>query len=125
MHRRHFLKTSATASLLPLVGATSFAQSSSAKNPRVKEIRDRIKPVTTDERMKRIQTARELMSRQNIDAMVFEGGTSLNYFTGVNWGRSERLFAMILSKNGEPQYISPKFEEGRAQEQVGTARLLT
>lgn len=65
------------------------------------------------------------MHGDNIDALIFEGGTSLNYFTGINWGRSERLFAMILPKNGEPQYVAPKFEEARAREQVGNAKLFT
>jgi Xaa-Pro dipeptidase len=125
MRRRHFLKTSATASLLPLVGTATFAQSKDSANPKVKEIRSRIKPITTDERMMRIEKAKELMTVENIDALFLEGGTTLNYFTGINWGRSERLFAMILPKNGEPQYIAPKFEESRAQEQVKSAKLLT
>src|ERR1041385_8621547 len=125
MRRRHFLKTSATASLLPLVGTATFAQSKDSAKPKVKEIRSRIKPITTDERMMRIEKAKELMTVENIDALFLEGGTTLNYFTGINWGRSERLFAMILPKNGEPQYIAPKFEESRAQEQVKSAKLLT
>ena len=32
---------------------------------------------------------------------------------------------MILPRKGELQYIAPKFEESRAQEQVGGSRLLT
>ncbi len=125
MQRRHFLKTSATASLLPLVGAASFAQTSPSTNPNVEAIKKRITPITTDERAKRIERAKELMTEEKIDALIFEGGVSLNYFTGINWGRSERLFAMILPKNGEPHYVAPKFEEGRAREQVGNAALLT
>jgi Xaa-Pro dipeptidase len=35
------------------------------------------------------------------------------------------LFALLLPQKGDPFYIAPKFEEGRAKEQVGTARLLT
>jgi Xaa-Pro dipeptidase len=65
------------------------------------------------------------MAEQHIDALFMEGGTTLGYFTGAGWGRSERLFAMIIPRKGDPQYIAPKFEEARAQEQVGTSRLLT
>ncbi len=129
MRRRNFLKTSASATLLPFLGTVSSAQTTVSKkvfsDDTVRLIRDRIVPVTREEREQRIETAKKLMKEQQMDALVFEGGVSLNYFTGVNWGRSERLFAMILPKNGEPQYIAPKFEQGRAQEQVGNARLLT
>ena len=118
MHRRHFLKTSATASLLPLVGTTALAQTTQSKNPKVKELRDRIKPITKEEREQRIEKARKLMTDQNMDALILEGGMSLYYFTGVQWGRSERLFAMMLPKDGDPFFIAPKFEEGRALEQV-------
>ncbi|MBI1805263.1 MAG: aminopeptidase P family protein [Ignavibacteriae bacterium] len=125
MHRRHFLKTTATSALAPLVASPLLTQNQQEKNPNVDTIRSRIKPITTDERTKRIERAKELMTRENIDALLIEGGVTMNYFTGINWGRSERLFAMILPRNGEPAYVAPKFEEGRAQEQVGTARLLT
>jgi len=125
MHRRHFLKTAATGAAAPLLLSSSFAQEKTPENPKVGEIRARIKPITADERLQRIERARKLMTAEKIDALLFEGGTSLNYFTNVNWGRSERLFAMILPKNGEPCYVAPKFEEDRAREQVGGAKLLT
>ena len=47
-----------------------------------------------------------------------EGGSSLFYYTGVRWGNSERMFAMVLPARGEPAYISPKFEEARARELI-------
>ena len=125
MHRRNFLRTTAAASLTPLVVPSLLGQQSQEKNPRVKEIRDRIKPVTPDERLARQEQAQKLMTDLGIDAVFFEGGTSLSYFTGIGWGRSERLFAMVLPRKGEPQYVAPKFEEGRALEQVGKAKLLT
>ncbi len=126
MKRRHFLKTTAAAGVIsPLALTETFSQQTQSENPRVKEFRDRIKPITKEDRQARIENARRLMTEQNIDALLCEGGPSLNYFAGVNWGRSERLFAMILPKNGNPQYIAPKFEESRAQEHVGSARLLT
>ena len=65
------------------------------------------------------------MTELGIDALLCEGGTTLGYYTGVSWGRSERLFAMVLPRTGEAVYVSPAFEESRAREQVGSARLLT
>ena len=130
MLRRDFLKTTTTGVLATVAPPTLFAsksqqQSAQEKNPKIKEIRDRIKPITDEERQVRLEKARRLMHDQGIDALLFDAGVNLKYFTNINWGRSERLFAMILPKNGEPQYIAPKFEESRAQEQVGNARLLT
>ena len=127
MHRRQFLKaTTAATAFVPLASSTSFSQTSKSSPPQtVKAVRDRIKPITKEERLARQDKARELMARLGIDALFFEGGTSLNYFTGISWGRSEHLFTMILPRNGEPQYVAPKFEADRATEQVGKAKLLT
>src|SRR5579862_633329 len=130
MKRRNFLKTTAAGALAPLVipGIASAQRSSTSANtdnPKVKALRDRIKPITADERKARIVNAQKLMTDQKVDALLFEGGVSMNYFTGVNWGRSERLFAMVLPRNGDPQFIAPKFEEGRALEQVGSQKLMT
>ena len=125
MQRREFIRTTAAGTLLPLAIPGAIARTTDDKNPAVQQIRDRIKPITPEERLARRENARKLMGDQKIDALILEGGTSLNYFTGVNWGRSERAFVMILPKNGEPQFVAPKFEETRAREQVGAARLLT
>src|ERR1700746_2562573 len=114
MDRRNFSKTSGTGAALPAsAAAVSSAQTSSQKiSPSViKNIKDRIKPITKEERLQRQEKARKLMFENQIDAMLMEGGTSLNYFSGVSWGRSERLFAMLLPQNGEPFFIAPKFEE--------------
>ena len=56
-------------------------------------MRDRAKPITADERRARIERARQIMAAQKIDAIILAGGTSLNYFTGIRWGNSERLTA--------------------------------
>jgi Xaa-Pro dipeptidase len=128
MQRRNFIKTAAAAtSLSALAPSMVFGQQQSKNfsDAEIKAIRDRIKPITKDERTQRIENARRLMHENNIDAMLIEGGTSLVYFTGIQWWRSERLFATILTQKGEPFYISPKFEEGRAQEQTGNAKIYT
>jgi len=60
------------------------------------------------------------MSQYNdkFDALILGPGTSLYYFTGVRWGLSERLLALVLPRTGDPILISPAFEEGRAREQL-------
>jgi Xaa-Pro dipeptidase len=76
-------------------------------------------PITTEERGARIEKARRLMGETDIGAIYLEGGTSLNYFTGVRWGNSERMFAAILPARGELAWVCPAFEEDRARELLG------
>ncbi|MCA1586128.1 MAG: Xaa-Pro peptidase family protein [Acidobacteria bacterium] len=75
-----------------------------------------IVPIAEEERRARIDKARRLMAEQKIDALFIEPGSSLFYFTSVQWGLSERPFGMVLPARGEIAYISPKFEEARARE---------
>jgi Xaa-Pro dipeptidase len=86
-------------------------------------MRDRARPITTDERRARIERARKLMADQKLDAIVLAGGTSLVYFTGMRWGGSERLFAVVIPKVGNPYVVCPAFEEDRAREQLAVGPL--
>src|SRR4051794_8111385 len=76
------------------------------------------KPITAAERAARIERARKIMAEQNIDAIILAGGTSLNYFTGIRWGNSERLTAVVIPKTGNPYIVTPAFEEDRTREQL-------
>ncbi len=51
-------------------------------------------------------------------AMLIESGANMTYFAGIEWGRSERLFALVLPQTGKPIVISPAFERQRAEDQV-------
>src|SRR5690349_22777742 len=81
-------------------------------------MRDRAKPITVEERRARLERAKRLMGEQKIDAIILAGGTSLNYFTGIRWGNSERLFAVVIPREGSPYVVCPAFEEDRAREQL-------
>ena len=87
-------------------------------------MRDRARPITADERRARIERARKIMGEQHIDAIVLAGGTSLLYFTGIRWGNSERLFAVVIPKTGNPYVVCPGFEEDRAREQLALGPLV-
>ncbi|MDQ1471824.1 MAG: Xaa-Pro dipeptidase [Bryobacterales bacterium] len=92
----------------------------------LKSRRAEAKPITPGEREARIERARELMTANKLDAICLSGGTSLRYFTGIRWGTSERLFACVLPRKGDPFYVCPAFEEERAREQAGDkVRVLT
>jgi Xaa-Pro dipeptidase len=84
----------------------------------LKSMKDQAKPVTLGERRERQQKARRLMEANRLDALLLMEGTSLDYFTGIRWWGGERLFAMVLPTKGDPFYVCPAFEEGRAREQI-------
>ena len=81
-------------------------------------MRNLAKPITVAERQARLEKARRLMTEQKMDAIILAGGTSLMYFTGIRWGNSERLTAVVIPKVGQPYLVTPAFEEDRTREQL-------
>ncbi|HPF24356.1 MAG TPA: Xaa-Pro peptidase family protein [Hyphomonas sp.] len=73
-------------------------------------------PIGVAERRARIEKAQALMARNNIGAILIEPGSSLIYFTGLYWWRSERLTACILPREGEPCIVTPFFERPSVEE---------
>jgi Xaa-Pro dipeptidase len=82
-----------------------------------------VTPITIEERKTRIDKATRLMRETRIGAVMLTGGTSLEYFTNIRWGLSERMLGLILPTKGTPFIVCPKFEEERAMEQVRTGPL--
>jgi Xaa-Pro dipeptidase len=75
-------------------------------------------PIGRAEYQARIDKARRLMGEHGIGALFIEPGASLTYFTGVRWGRSERLTAAILPREGEAAIVTPHFEEPSVRESL-------
>ena len=67
-------------------------------------------PISQAERLQRIARARQLMQQNGIGAVVVESGSSLDYLTGVQWHRSERLTAAVIPAQGDPIIVTPFFE---------------
>ena len=127
--RRNFLRLSAGITGATLLGAELInAEPFEAKPEQQREIPDAIRqlkrmtegvvPITLEERKGRIENARRLMREKRIDAIYLEPGTSMSYFTGMRWGTSERMFALVIPVRGEVAWICPKFEEERARELI-------
>ncbi len=122
MHRRQFLGTAALTSLAATVPVSAFA----ADTAGLPNLAAKAVPIGKAERMARIAKATELMRAQNIRALLIEPGSSLIYFTGVKWGRSERLTAAVLTRDGEIAIVTPFFEEPSVRESLGIeAEVLT
>lgn len=77
-----------------------------------------IQPISVEERMARIAKAQGLMDKNNIQAILLDAGTSMDYFTGMKWGGSERPMLAIIPAKGEVSYICPGFEEERLHELI-------
>lgn len=84
----------------------------------LKPLLEGIEPIKVEEREARIEKARRLMVENDLDAIFLEVGSTLHYFTGINWGRSERMTAAVLPARGEIAYVCPAFEEARLREMI-------
>jgi Xaa-Pro dipeptidase len=85
---------------------------------KLRKMTDGIVPISLDERRARIENARRLMRSNRIDAIYIEPGATMFYYTGMRWGTSERMFAMVIPVRGEIAWVCPKFEEERARELI-------
>jgi Xaa-Pro dipeptidase len=74
------------------------------------------KPISVEERRARIAKLQRLMVEQKIGALIMESGSSLDYFTGVQWRRSERTTAAVIPARGELAIVTPAFEEPSVRE---------
>ena len=83
---------------------------------------DGVSPITIDEHRRRIARAQELMAAEGLKALVLSSGASLTYFTGAEWGDSERFFGAVLARDGDPAWVTPAFELARAREQIQIGR---
>ena len=54
--------------------------------------------------------ARQLMQRNGIGSVIVESSSSLDYLTGVEWRRSERVTAAVIPAQGDPIIVTPFFE---------------
>lgn len=73
-------------------------------------------PIALDEYRQRIARAQQRMREQGMDALYLHAGSSLKYFTGLQWYPSERMVGALLPASGELQYIAPWFELGTVQD---------
>ena len=133
--RRRFFQTAAGASAAALVPKSLVARETAVDElppafSSLKPLGDRVRPITRDEFLGRLEHAQRLMSEapgstggsistsSKFDALFFAPGTSLYYFTGIRWGLSERLLGLMLPRSGRATLVVPAFEEGRLREKL-------
>lgn len=75
-------------------------------------------PISSAERQQRLLKSRALMRANGIGAMIVESGPSLDYLTGIQWWRSERLTGVVIPAEGEPIVVTPFFESPSIKEML-------
>ncbi|HEV2290022.1 MAG TPA: Xaa-Pro peptidase family protein [Candidatus Acidoferrales bacterium] len=129
--RRSFLRltsagVAAAAASKSLMGASTLAQERQPQEAMrgplppaiaaLPSMTPRVRPITNEERMARVEKAKSLMTANEIDAIALCGGTSTLYFANAQIGGGERLWAVVIPARANPFIVCPAFEEGRARE---------
>src|SRR5512143_2807914 len=113
--RRDFLKFSALGALAFSADPKEILGQDADHLPNMAK---QARPISREEYLERQERARGYMREAGIDAIMITGGTSLSYFTGTQWGGSERMFAAVFPAKGELAFVTPAFEKDRALEQI-------
>jgi Xaa-Pro dipeptidase len=119
MKRRDFLKyASSTGAVVafPSFGGRSLADS--LLDPPATG--QGIDPLPISVYRKRLERALDLMPSYGFAALFSEPSTNFSYLQNANFGRSERLIALVIPKNGQPLVVAPGFEVERIKRAVGS-----
>lgn len=76
-------------------------------------------PITLQERRQRLARLEAAMDAQGVAAVLIDATTSLRYFTGLVWRRSERMIAALVRPGKPLTYICPRFELDKVAGSVG------
>jgi Xaa-Pro aminopeptidase len=127
MHRRTFVTSVTVAGAATAVGAPRRATPSPTHvwsavptvpptNYTPKTEYPAIPPLGEDVYQRRLERARALAKKAGATVIVAtSGATNFEYLAGDDFGRSERLIALLVPVDGDPVMISPSFEVERVR----------
>jgi Xaa-Pro dipeptidase len=75
-------------------------------------------PIAPEEHRQRIGKLQSLLQQARVGALLVEAGTSLQYFTGIQWRRSERTTAAVIPATGQTVVVTPYFEAPSVSESL-------
>jgi Xaa-Pro dipeptidase len=105
INRRCFLAATAA------IGATASSPVMAlAKGEELPNIAATVNPITPEERKQRLALLQAQLRKAGLGAILIEAGSSLFYFTGIDWWRSERITAALIPAEGEAMIVTPFFE---------------
>jgi Xaa-Pro dipeptidase len=114
-NRRQFLLGSGLLGLSAMVTLPAWAQGVAQG---LEPMTGNAKPIQPEEHRARLANAQRLMQAQGVGATLVEAGSSLLYFTGIDWWRSERLTAAVIPAEGDILVVTPAFEEPSIRESL-------
>ena len=83
---------------------------------------ERWRPISPLEKRPRLARLGALLGEAKIDALLIEPGATLGYLCDVGWGRSERLFALVVLADASAFWVVPAFEAPRAERRIAEAK---
>ncbi len=105
--RRFFFGMTAAGAAL---AASARASAADSEVQALSSLTAGVQPITGTEHAARIAKVQSLMQQRKIAALLVESGTSLEYFTGIRWRRSERTTAALIPAEGGTIVVTPFFE---------------
>jgi Xaa-Pro dipeptidase len=78
-------------------------------------------PISAAEKHPRLARLGGILDGAGVEACLIEPGPTLSYLSDVGWGRSERLFALVVLADGSSFWIVPAFEAPRAERRIAAA----
>lgn len=106
--RRDLIRTAAA---LPLLSSAAILRAAAPDLSALAPITGSARPIDKAEYAARVARAQAAMKTLGIGSILIEPGSSMTYFTGVRWGRSERTTVAIIPAEGEACIVTPFFEE--------------
>jgi Xaa-Pro dipeptidase len=113
--RRSFLGYTAAGGALAL-GGEAAATGAAAAIPGLSPLTRGAQAISAEEHGTRLAKVQELMQQRGTAALLIESGSSLEYFTGIRWHRSERTTAAVITAAGPVSVVTPFFEEPSIRE---------
>jgi Xaa-Pro dipeptidase len=113
LSRRDFCRGAAGASLLAVAPHDALPSPTAAD---LKSLTADAKPISAEEQRARIAKVQTLMQQRKTAALLVEPGSTLDYFTGIKWRRSERITLALIPAHGDLLVVTPAFEEPSVRE---------
>jgi len=98
------------------LAASARIDAANSSSPGLTSLTKNVQPISAQEHATRIAKLQSLMQQRKIAALLVEAGSTLQYFTGIRWWRSERTTAALIPAQGEVVVVTPFFEEPSIRE---------
>lgn len=118
MNKRDFLRISGAVGLTAAIAPGVARAAARSPVTDLTSLTHDAMPISVAERKARVAKAQRLMQQSGIDALLLESGSSLVYFLGVRWRRSERFTGAVIPAEGDIAIVTPYFEEPSIRESM-------